>query len=179
MRRILGMMVVHTLLVLALGIVAVFVLFGRENTWKLVFGDADQGYMAFEALTPGSKPNHYLVAPAGLTPAASPPNAPAPIYIATPAAVFAALIKIAEAEPLTQTVALFDASYEARFVQRTSFMRFPDTIWIKVVPVGADRAALAIFSRSQIGYSDMGVNAARVKAWIARLDTHLPRAPTP
>lgn len=179
MRRVLGMMLVHALLLVLLGVVAVFVLYGRENTWKLIFGDADQGYLAFETLAPGAKPNKFLVAPQGLTPAAAPPDAEAPVYIAAPAALFALVDKIAGSEALTERVARFDATFEARYVQRTSMMRFPDTIWVKVIPVGTDRAALALFSRSQIGHSDLGVNELRLRRWIEQVDTHLPRAPKP
>ena len=49
-------------------------------------------------------------------------------------------------------------------------MGFPDAISIRLMPEGAG-TKLEIFSRSRYGYSDLGVNAARVAAWIAALET--------
>jgi uncharacterized protein (DUF1499 family) len=51
-------------------------------------------------------------------------------------------------------------------------MRFPDTVDIEVLPVGDNQSTLAIYSRSLIGRSDLGVNRARVERWLAKLDTN-------
>jgi len=53
-----------------------------------------------------------------------------------------------------------------RFVQRSRLMGFPDTINVKVVPVADGGSAVLIYSRSQLGKEDMGVNLARVKRWV-------------
>ena len=45
-------------------------------------------------------------------------------------------------------------------------MGFPDTINVKVVPTQDGGSAVLIYSRSQIGKGDMGVNLARVDRWI-------------
>ena len=45
-------------------------------------------------------------------------------------------------------------------------MRFPDTVSVVYFPKGAKRSNLAIYSRSQIGYSDMGVNKSRIENWL-------------
>jgi len=52
-----------------------------------------------------------------------------------------------------------------RFVQRSKLLGFPDTISVKVVPTADGGSAVLIYSRSQLGESDMGVNLARVKRW--------------
>jgi uncharacterized protein (DUF1499 family) len=52
------------------------------------------------------------------------------------------------------------------YVARSRIMGFPDAISIRLVPVG-EGTRMEIFSRSRFGYSDMGVNAARVERWIA------------
>lgn len=58
-------------------------------------------------------------------------------------------------------------------IQRSAIFRFPDRIDAVLVPMGRDRATLAIYSRSTYGYSDLGVNKARVKAWLEALENGL------
>ena len=53
-------------------------------------------------------------------------------------------------------------------VQRSLIFRFPDTIWIEIVPRG-DHAGIAIYSRSTYGRFDFGVNRARVEALLAAI----------
>jgi uncharacterized protein (DUF1499 family) len=52
------------------------------------------------------------------------------------------------------------------YVVRSRIMGFPDAVSIRLVPL-ADGTRVEVFSRSRYGYSDMGVNAARVARWIA------------
>ncbi len=69
-----------------------------------------------------------------------------------------------------------DGAQQDRFLARTTYMRWPDTINVQYVDLGDGRSTLAILSRSQIGRSDFGVNEARVRDWIGRLRTALPLA---
>jgi uncharacterized protein (DUF1499 family) len=52
------------------------------------------------------------------------------------------------------------------YVARSRLMGFPDAISVRLVPVG-EGTRVEVYSRSRFGYSDMGVNAARVERWIA------------
>ncbi|MEM0922633.1 MAG: DUF1499 domain-containing protein [Pseudomonadota bacterium] len=54
------------------------------------------------------------------------------------------------------------------FVQRSKLVGFPDFLTVKSVPV-AGGASLVVYSRSQYGYSDLGVNKARVEDWLSKL----------
>jgi uncharacterized protein (DUF1499 family) len=56
-----------------------------------------------------------------------------------------------------------------RFVQRSERMHFPDTIIVRYIDLGPSRSTVAIYSRSQLGKKDFGVNAARIDRWIAKL----------
>lgn len=60
-------------------------------------------------------------------------------------------------------------THRLRYVQRTAIMHFPDTISVRFIDLGPGKATLAIYSRSQIGYSDVGANKARVLRWLALL----------
>jgi uncharacterized protein (DUF1499 family) len=44
---------------------------------------------------------------------------------------------------------------------------------MEVVPLDAERATLAVYSRSRYGRRDFGVNAKRVEAWLAALEREL------
>ncbi|MDF2690080.1 MAG: hypothetical protein K0Q80_3046, partial [Microvirga sp.] len=54
---------------------------------------------------------------------------------------------------------------------RTRFMRFPDTVVVQVFDRGEDASTLALYSRSQVGRSDFGVNRRRIERWVARIGT--------
>jgi hypothetical protein len=51
------------------------------------------------------------------------------------------------------------------YVVRSRLMGYPDAISVRLHPEG-DETRVEIFSRARFGYSDMGVNAARVARWI-------------
>jgi len=51
-------------------------------------------------------------------------------------------------------------------VQRSLIFRFPDTITVQVFPQTEGGSTLAIYSRSNYGRSDLGVNKARVQRWL-------------
>ena len=55
------------------------------------------------------------------------------------------------------------------FVQRSQFLGFPDTIWIQGVSVDFG-ASLIIYSRSNYGYWDLGVNRERIRTWLEKLE---------
>jgi len=82
------------------------------------------------------------------------------------------LLKIAEKvigdEPRTKLVAQDENLQQLVFVQRSRIFRFPDTFWIQGVRTGTG-SAIIIYSRSNYGESDLGVNKKRVRAWLTKL----------
>ena len=52
------------------------------------------------------------------------------------------------------------------YVQQSALFGFPDYVSVKAVETDKG-AALVIWSRSRFGYSDMGVNKARIDGWLA------------
>ncbi len=52
-----------------------------------------------------------------------------------------------------------------RYLQRTRLMSFPDTINVRFIALDNDRSTLAIYSRSQLGRRDFGVNLERIRLW--------------
>ena len=112
------------------------------------------------------KPNQYLASPEpvpGIEPAW---QMRVPVFAATPAALAAAVDAAALAEPGTVRLAGSVDEGWMTYVQRSALLRFPDYISVRVIPAEGG-ATLAILSRSRFGYSDMGVNKARVRRWLA------------
>jgi uncharacterized protein (DUF1499 family) len=123
--------------------------------------------------TPTGKPNAWRVGPEGQ--GAAPWDAPAPVYAATAAELAAAFDAVALGQPRTTRLAGGPPALEATYVQRSLLWGFPDYVSVRAIDLGEGRATLAVYSRSRFGYGDMGVNRARVEAWLAALPT--PPAP--
>ncbi len=132
---------------------------------------ADTGRVDFAALARSGSPNDALACPAGLCAAAVDLiTAPVPL---SAAALAAKVAEILPAEPRTELVSggtpAADGTTEFVLVQRSAVFRFPDTVNVLVRPIDAGHAVIALYSRSNYGYGDFGVNLARLKTWLADL----------
>ena len=110
-------------------------------------------------------PNDFLLLPPG----ADGGDAPSPVFAVPPAVMAARLSALASAEPRLD---LIDGQVQAgfaTFVVRSRWIGWPDYVSVRIVPAGEGGSALAIWSRSRFGYSDMGVNEARVSRWVETL----------
>ncbi|MEO9971343.1 MAG: DUF1499 domain-containing protein [Hyphomonadaceae bacterium] len=127
-------------------------------------------YIDFKALERPSSPNTYLLAPAGVCEQAEPDQS-SPQYPASPDAVFSACRKVIDGQKNWSLVSADADSGKIRFVSVSPLMRYKDDIDIAVLPGpdGASSAQLAVYSRSRIGYSDMGANAKRVALLLEQL----------
>jgi uncharacterized protein (DUF1499 family) len=137
---------------------------GIERLWTLAAGDPDQGPVDFAALARRDTPNDALVCPRDLCRAI--PDIASPTY-AMPADGLRETLRAAIlATPHARQVAVADGRTGDRFVVRTPLMRFPDTVDLLVVPRDAGHATFALYSRSQLGRSDLGANLGRIRAWL-------------
>jgi uncharacterized protein (DUF1499 family) len=160
------------LAVLALSIITFIATTKEESVlaaaYELVFGSPDLGAVDFETLKRGPKPNTALACPVGFCKNAQPDFVP-PIYAMSEEKLRALITKRALAEPGVIPVYRHESPglpTQDRYVQRTPLMRFPDTINIRFIVLTENTTTLAVFSRSQIGHSDMGVNLARIRRWL-------------
>lgn len=123
------------------------------------------GPIDFKTLERPSSPNTALLAPAGFTPTATPDGA-APVYNAAPGELYARLLgaigKKASWELGEQDV----AGRRVRFIAVSALMRFKDDVDVVVLPVAGqpDKSTFAAYSRSRVGYSDLGANRKRLDA---------------
>jgi uncharacterized protein (DUF1499 family) len=110
--------------------------------------------------------NTALAAPAGFSPA---PDMVTRHYEVTPDQLYSAITAVASAQPRTYPQVNYDSKRQAHFVARSAWWNFPDLIAVQV----QDNGSLILWSRSIYGQSDLGVNAARLKTWLAALDARL------
>jgi uncharacterized protein (DUF1499 family) len=136
---------------------------GVGQVWAL-FGPADQGSADFKALHRRSRVNDALVCPSWLCVAV--PDVAASIYAMPPAALRAHLTSLILANPDAVQVGEADGERGDRFVIRTPWLRFPDTVDVLVLPQPEGRSTLAVYSRSLIGRGDFGANLARIRRWL-------------
>ncbi|CAN5790354.1 hypothetical protein BH23PSE1_BH23PSE1_09280 [soil metagenome] len=96
-------------------------------------------------------------------------DAAAPVYDLDVGALAEAVDRGALGEPGTQRIAGGPQGLWVTYLQRSRWMRFPDDMPVRAMPIGGCCATLAIYSRARFGQSDRGVNRARVERWLAAL----------
>lgn len=111
------------------------------------------------------RPNDFLVAPEGAT--AAPPDLIAETRPGTPAELVQRFAEIALSSPRVREISPGGGDFRV-FKQSSALIGYPDYISVKAVSVTGG-AALIVYSRSRFGYSDLGVNKARIEDWLSRL----------
>lgn len=124
--------------------------------------------MRFETLTLKASPNQYLVAPEGLCQNAK-PHLVSPVYEMDADTLEDLLATKLLALPRTKEALRSADDGQRAFVQRSALIGFPDTLIFQTYEADAGKSAVAIYSRSHIGWSDMGVNKRRVSELLASL----------
>ena len=151
---------------LFLGLLAI----GPDRVWRLI-GRADLGDVAFETLQRRTSPNDALACPPDLCTAKVdlvPPDFPVPARD-----LRAAFARAIADEPRVETVADDAPRLTARYIQRSALLRYPDTIVVRFIDRPDGRSTIALYSRSQLGRSDFGVNRARLVRWLGKLSAEI------
>ncbi|MEO0550145.1 MAG: DUF1499 domain-containing protein [Pseudomonadota bacterium] len=126
-------------------------------------------FISFKTLKRSPKPNTCLVAPDGLCLAAE-PDLPSPEFEDTPAELFAKLETLIQTERSWIDLAADAEDLKLKFIARSAIMRFKDDVDIAVLPAASGPGSqLAIYSRSRVGYSDLGANRKRVDSLLNKL----------
>ncbi len=148
-------------------------LIGRDQLLALTFGPVEPVAIDFRTLKRPSRPNQYLMCPENLCTAT--PNALSPIYAVPVSQLKAAWLTFATQQPQVERLQELPASDgQTDLIQRSRLMRFPDLITVRFIPITSTQSTLAVYSRSQIGRSDFGVNEQRITSWLAQLSSQLP-----
>lgn len=113
------------------------------------------------------KPNDFLVCPEGRCQAGA--DLVAPVLAVAPADQLRLWEEVVTASPRTTVLRVDETSLTLHAEQRSRLMHFVDTIVVRVLLEADGQSSFAAYSRSELGYSDMGVNRARLEDWIARV----------
>lgn len=127
-------------------------------------------FIDFKTLERPKSPNTYLLATADLCEVAT-ADQPSPHYAASADEVYSTCRKIIEAHKGWELSAADPAARKLHFISTSGLMRFKDDVDILVLANNGPEAGstLAIYSRSRVGYSDLGANAKRVATLLAAL----------
>ena len=126
--------------------------------------------MDFQNLTLSSwKRNQFLVCPDGYCSAK--PHMVSPNFELPVEALKKRWMIMIAAQPRMETRQADDEAMQYEFIQRTKYIRFPDIITVRFIPLEQARSTLAVFSRSRYGRRDFGVNKNRVRSWLDALTT--------
>jgi uncharacterized protein (DUF1499 family) len=118
-------------------------------------------------LRPGRRPNRFFIAPARYANLAADALSPA---LPLPAdRLFELACTVILRQPRVRQAAIHKARRQARFEQRSAGLGFVDDIDLAAEPLDAHQSALAIYSRSRLGYWDFGVNRRRVYGWLEQI----------
>lgn len=142
---------------------AAFYAYGPDRVWGRS-GPADLGDVDFATFTRRDTPNDALACGEGLCAAKA--DVPAPVFTLAAEELYARIQPALAQEPRLELVAKEPGRGVFRYVQRSLVFRFPDTINVQVVALPDGRSTVLLYSRSQIGRGDLGVNRARIERWI-------------
>ncbi len=162
------------LLAAAAALLAHAALTSREESmlaalYETVFGSPDLGPVEFETLRRAATPNTALACPPGFCANAAADVDPG-VFQGPEEELRRRFTQFALAQPRVIPVfrhASPGLPTQDRYVQRSALMSFPDTIDVRFIPLTETTSTLAVYSRSQIGRSDLGVNLARIRLWTA------------
>jgi len=82
--------------------------------------------------------------------------------------------KAIASEPRVSLAEANDAALTDRYIQRSVHLGFPDTIVVRFLDRADCRSTIALYSRSQVGKGDFGVNRTRIERWLRKLAEDVP-----
>ncbi len=155
-----------------LSVVGFSLLISKEESvlavvYETIFGSPDLGPVDFETFKRATSPNTALACPPGFCRNAVADFDPG-VFPGSDEELRKRFTEFALAQPRVVPVyrhAQPGLPMQDRYVQRSATMSFPDTVNVRFIALSDSTSTLAIHSRSQIGYSDMGLNRARIRLW--------------
>jgi uncharacterized protein (DUF1499 family) len=148
-----------------------------DHIWNRTFGSADLGPIDFASLRRPKASNNALVAPPSVCGHARADLMP-PDFPVSAARLHAIVSEVAAEEANTELVYADPKHEQDRYVVRSRILRFPDTVNVKIIDRGEGRSTLALYSRSQVGRGDFGVNRKRLQRWLKRIGEKAAAAPS-
>ncbi|WP_299375684.1 DUF1499 domain-containing protein [uncultured Kiloniella sp.] len=160
-------LIMGTLIGISLLLLVALVFIGRDRGLALFFGPVDEQKIDFVTLSLAPTPNQFLVCPKGYCNA--PSDLESPVYNLSVDALKAEWMTLMNKQPRIEKGSVDSENLQYDFIQRTEWMRYPDSITVRFIPLGPTISTLAIYSRSHYGKDDFGVNEQRIKNWLSEL----------
>jgi uncharacterized protein (DUF1499 family) len=153
------------IVLIVLGLIALLVLIAAIAIRRL---DHDAGVWHVDPLTAPtpSTPNSYRVAPVDAT---IDTDAVAPIFDMPADELAVSFDRVARADRNVDVVGGSSSEAFVTYVQTSGLFGFPDYVSVRFIELDAGRSTLAVFSRSRLGQSDLGVNKKRVERWLGAI----------
>ena len=161
--------------IVGIAIAAIALILEGETLESVIFPIDEVPVIDFATLERGPTPNRYLLCPESVC--STQTDGVAPVFDVPVTKLQAAWDELIAEEPRVQVLRRDITNQQIDYVQRTRFLRFPDLITVRFVPIDDTHATLAIYSRSVYGEGDFGVNRARVEEWLAKLKARVEQAP--
>lgn len=156
--------ILATVLVVVAVLIAIF-FNSPASFWERLAGPPDMGPTNFARLTKSPKPNQYLICPPSVCTLETTDDKAKnyPVDAVTLKQQFIATVG-------TEHIEIVENSDNVlRFIVRTPFFEFPDTVSIAFFPTD-NGSTFALYSRSQLGYFDLDTNRVRAQKWLEKLD---------
>lgn len=77
---------------------------------------------------------------------------------------------IISTQPRTEFVGEDPEIGQLVFLQRSRIFGFVDTVWIQTVDLES-KASVIMYSRSNVGFWDLGVNRRRLQTWLSEIES--------
>lgn len=139
---------------------------------------SERNFTDFASLIPPDSPNAWVVAPVGVIRGKA--DEEAPTFAVDAVRLAGAWRDVVAAEPRTTITAVSVDGLQIEAEQRSALFGFVDDISFRALPLAEGSSTLAVYSRSRVGYWDLGVNRSRVRSWLDRLQhTAQGSLPTP
>lgn len=113
------------------------------------------------------RPNDWLICPPAACRAEV--DSAAPSFPIPPEHLLVAWRDVLMEQPRATLIASDDRRLLLLVQDRTAVFRFVDTILVRVLPTPQGGSTYAAYSRSEIGYSDLGINRGRLEEWAAKV----------
>lgn len=166
--RFLGLVLAALLAILLLALLA-FNFYGREESWKALFGPADLGPYNFSEPTRTGKLNDTLACPPSACTKGL-PDLETPHFRLPAKTLFAIVEKVVKTLPgKTKLIGANPVGTRLRAIVYSPAIRIPSTLSVMVRPTSDGGADLYAYSRSQIGYYDMGRNTDNITRLMDRI----------
>jgi uncharacterized protein (DUF1499 family) len=125
-------------------------------------------YLDFAQLQRRGSPNDWLVAPAE-EPAHLRADGQSPRFPLPAEELARQWVDLVASRPRTRIIGISPDGMAVEAEQRSSLFRFVDRVSFRAVAIDSGTSSAYVYSRSQVGYWDLGINQRRVARWMEAL----------